>query len=111
MGLGNLFDTGIPGQAGSGTPSQGPLGGLALIPGTALLSPYVTVGGAWRSRGQGWVTGAGTEFILAKGWNLDVSYMHINYNTGPTDATLVSGAVVQQAGTENLVQVALTRKF
>lgn len=109
VGLGNLLGIGNPESAGAGTPSQGPIN-LALIPGTALLSPYVTTGGAWRNGRQGWVTGAGTEFIISQGWNLDISYMHINYN-GAASTTLLPGTVVNQGDTENLVQVALKRMF
>lgn len=108
VGLGNLIGIGNPGTVGAGTPSQGPIN-LAIVPGTAMLSPYVLTGGAFRNGRQGWVTGAGTEFIISQGWNLDVSYMHINYNAG--DTTVIPGAVVNQNDTENLVQVALKRMF
>lgn len=108
VGLGNLIGIGNPGTAGAGTPSQGPIN-LAIVPGTALLSPYVLTGGAFRNGRQGWVTGAGTEFIISQGWNLDLSYMHINYNGAQT--TVIPGAVVNATDTENLVQVALKRMF
>lgn len=107
VALGNVLGIGAPGS--NPTPSQAPLN-LAVIPGTALLSPYVIGGGAWRKGRTGWVTGAGMEFLLAKGWNLDVSYMHINYQAGQ-GATVVPGAVVMPGSTENLVQIALKRMF
>jgi opacity protein-like surface antigen len=106
--LGNLFGAGTPGTTTSPTPSQAPIN-LAIIPGTAMLSPYALLGGAWSQRGTGWATGAGSEFLLAKGWNLDVKYIHINYAGGQT--TAIPGAVVNQSGAENIVMAGFLRKF
>jgi opacity protein-like surface antigen len=106
--LGNLFGAGTPGTTTSPTPSQAPIN-LAIIPGTAMLSPYALLGGAWSQRGTGWATGAGSEFLLAKGWNLDVKYVHINYAGG--QSAVIPGAVVNQSGTENIVMAGFLRKF
>jgi opacity protein-like surface antigen len=98
MGFPGLF-----GQAGAGstTPSQSPTpitvpAGLA----SALLSPYVQVGAVERPWGVGWAVGAGADFVLAARWNLDLSYLNVQYNNAA-----INPNVSQQS--ENIFKVSL----
>jgi len=105
VGMGNLLGIGQPGTAGPGTPSQGI--NLAIIPGAALMSPYLAVGESFKLGNQGWTVGAGTEFILAQGWNLDIYYHHINWQStqsamvpivAPLPAAVISTTPEQRVG-------------
>lgn len=108
VGLSNVIGIGQPNTTGMPTPSQGPIN-LAVIPGTAFMSPYAVVGGAFKSGQQGWITGAGAEWILAQGWNLDIYYHHINWNAAPAGA--ITGATVTPSVTENRVGFSFNRMF
>jgi opacity protein-like surface antigen len=107
IGLSNLIGIGQPGTVGTGTPSQGI--NLAIIPGTSLMSPYLVIGESFKNGNQGWTMGAGTEFILAQGWNLDVYYHHINWNS--TTAVAIPGATIMSTTPENRVGVAFIKMF
>ena len=41
----------------------------------AMISPYFAMGAIQRAGINAWATGAGAEFALAQGWNLDTRYM------------------------------------
>ena len=102
VGLANILGAGSP------SPSQGPINPV-LIPGTAFMSPYVVLGGAFKQGQQGWVTGAGAEWILAQGWNLDIFYHNINWNSTPTGT--VGPSVVTPSSVENRVGFSFNRMF
>lgn len=100
-GMSGLF--GSPGQT---TPSQAPT--TLTIPSAlaaALLSPYAQVGAVERPWGTGWAVGAGMDFIVARGWNLDVSYLRVNYGAGDAVNPL------QVVKSEDFVKLSLNRKF
>jgi opacity protein-like surface antigen len=107
VGLSNLIGIGQPGTVGAGTPSQGI--NLAVIPGTALMSPYAVIGDSFKQGGNGWTMGAGTMFILAQGWNLDVYYHRINWND--TQTSTIPGATISTVPAENRVGVAFLKMF
>jgi opacity protein-like surface antigen len=107
VGLANVIGIGAPGSVGAGTPSQGI--NLAIIPGTSLMSPYVVIGDSFKQGDQGFTAGAGVEFILAQGWNLDVYYHHINWNS--TQSVPIPGAMVTTTKPENRVGVAFLKMF
>lgn len=107
VGLSNVLGIGQQGTVGGGTPSQGI--SLAVIPGTSLMSPYAAIGESFKQGAQGWTIGAGTEFILAQGWNLDVYYHHITWNA--TQTTLIPGAAISSTTPENRVGVAFLKMF
>ena len=108
VGLSNILGIGQPNTTGPATSSQGPIS-LAVIPGTAFMSPYAVVGGAFKNNQQGWITGAGAEWILAQGWNLDIFYHHINWNATPTG--VVGSSLVTPSTIENRVGFAFNRMF
>jgi len=94
---------GLFGQSGaaSTTGSQSPVpvtvpAGLA----SALIAPYLQVGGVERPWGVGWAVGAGAEFVLAAHWNLDLSYLNVQYN----NAT-INPIVSEQS--ENIFKISL----
>lgn len=70
----------------------------------SLLSPYVQLGFVERPWGAGWATGAGAEFIIAPGWNADLSYLYVEY-----DGAAVNPA--QHFNNENLIKLSVIRKF
>jgi len=107
VGLSNLIGIGQAGTVGVGTPSQGI--NLAVIPGTSLMSPYAVIGDSFKQGNQGWTMGAGTEFILAQGWNLDIYYHHITWNN--TQNAAVPGATVTSTTPENRVGFAFLKMF
>jgi opacity protein-like surface antigen len=89
-------------QAASAVPGQGPT--PISIPqsiASSLISPYVQFGAAERDGAIGWVSGAGASFVVAQGWNLDLSYMRVQYQ-GAT----ISGVALHD---DNLVKIALNR--
>lgn len=98
MGLQNLFSNGV-----GVTPSQGPVA-IPNILASSLLSPYVQFGVAERPWGTGWISGAGADFTLGAGYNLDLSYMFIKYNTPALNAITLDR-------NENLLKLSLNRKF
>lgn len=98
-GLQGLFNTGN----GTTTPSQGLFANLNAN----LLSPYAEVGGRTRQfNGVGVITGfasgAGIEYAIGNGWNLDVDYRHIIYD--------VKTPVVN-IGFENVARIMVKRMF
>lgn len=80
------------------TPSQGLFSNLNA----SLISPYAVVGGRTRQFGTGFVSGAGIEYTVGNGWNIDLEYLHVNYNAtvGPVNL-----------GSENVVKVGINRMF
>jgi opacity protein-like surface antigen len=73
MGLGGLF------VQPSGTPTAGQAPTAITIPSTianAMLSPYFITGAMQRNGISQWINGAGTEFLLASHWNLDIRYVY-----------------------------------
>lgn len=107
VGLSGILGIGQPNAAGTGTPSQGI--NLAIIPGTALMSPYLVIGESFKPGDQGWTMGAGTEFILAQGWNLDIYYHHINWNN--TQIAPIPGGLAVSSQPENRVGFAFLKMF
>jgi outer membrane immunogenic protein len=110
VGLSNVLGIGSQGTVGAGTPSQGI--NLAVIPGTSLMSPYLAIGESFKQGNQGWTMGAGTEFILAQGWNLDIYYHHINWQN--SQMTVLPGALpaaVVSTTPENRVGFAFLKMF
>jgi len=96
---------GAPTTPGGTTPTQGTA--PIAIPSTlsaALISPYVQFGAVERPWGSGWATGAGAEFVIASGWNLDLSYLYVKY----ANPNL---SLVQSEASENLIKLSLNRKF
>lgn len=95
IGLQGLFGPSVPAVP---TPAQGETG--ISIPASllqSLASPYVQTGAVQRGGHSQWASGAGMDFIIAQGWNLDVSYLYLAPNDGlPAD---------------NLVKLGLNRKF
>lgn len=107
LAFSNFLGIGQPGTAGPGTPSQGI--NLAVIPGTTMISPYGVVGDSFKTAGNGWTLGAGTEFNLAKSWNLDVYYHRINW--GNTQTAVIPGAAISTVPAENRVGFAFLKMF
>lgn len=102
IGLSGLF-----GGAGgaSTTPSQSPV--PITVPAqlaSSLISPYVQFGAVERPWGVGWATGAGADFVIAAGWNLDISYLYVQYNNAS-----INPITTEQ--NENLIKLSLNRKF
>lgn len=90
---------------GTTTPTQGTT--PIAIPSSlsaALISPYVQFGAVERPWGSGWATGAGAEFVIASGWNLDLSYLYVKYANPNLN-------LVQSEASENLIKLSLNRKF
>jgi hypothetical protein len=93
-GLQGLFNTGAT------APSQGPV--LQQL-NAALISPYAIVGGRTRDQVNGFVSGAGAEYTIGRGWNAYAEYLHVNYHQA-----IAPGVVIE---TENLVRAGINRKF
>lgn len=93
------------GSVSTAAPSQGPLPFTvpAALSG-ALITPFVTVGAAQRYQKNGFVAGAGAQFLLSANWNVGLEYMHINYNKGQV-------ATGQVLDTENLIRLSLNYHF
>lgn len=92
------------GSGAAATPSQGPVPiniPAALL--NSLTSPYFIVGAAQRFSKNGFVSGAGAEFVLAQGINVGAEYLHINYNAQVNPIVTLD--------TENLFRIYLNRKF
>lgn len=92
------------GSGAAATPSQGPVPiniPAALL--NSLTSPYFIVGAAQRFSKNGFVSGAGAEFVLAQGINVGAEYLHINYNAQVNPVLTLD--------TENLFRIYLNRKF
>lgn len=98
LGLNNVFSN-------QPTPSQGPITIPSALAGS-LLSPYVQVGAVERPWGTAWATGAGADFTLGGGWNLDLSYIYANYQK-----TTATTPVIVTIPNENLIKLGLNRKF
>lgn len=92
-GLSGFFSTGS-----ATTPSQGLFANLNAN----LLSPYALVGTRCRQFGCGLESGAGIEYAIGNGWNVDVEYLHVNYNGSENGISI---------GTENGVKVGINRMF
>ncbi len=105
LGVGLQGLLGAPTQVAGATPSQGvtPIGIPASLA-NSLLSPYVQVGAVERPWGTGWATGAGADFIIANGWNLDLSYLYVKYDNAQVNP-------IQSQQSENLLKLSLNRKF
>jgi len=92
-GLQGLLNTGS-----TTAPSQGLFANLNAN----LLSPYAIVGGRTREFGTGFVSGAGLEYAIGNGFNIDVEYLHINYSTTVNNLPI---------GNEQVVRIQLNKMF
>lgn len=84
--LTNLFS-----QGASPAPGQAPTS--FSLPGSisqALISPYFAMGAIQRAGVNEWATGAGVEFALAQGWNLDTRYMYAPAQQGLSALNMVT---------------------
>lgn len=96
-----LFDLG-----GQTSPTQAPV--PISIPSSLasmLISPYVQTGAVERPWGTGWAYGAGADFIVGSGWNLDLSYLRVTYGGSPS----INPVTIEKS--ENLIKIGFNRKF
>jgi len=91
---------GAPTGPTSGTQSPVPISvptGLANM----LAAPYAQAGAVERSWATGWGVGTGIDVVLVQNWNLDLSYLYVNYGAVP----------VGLPSSENLFRLGLNYKL
>jgi hypothetical protein len=82
--------SGLVNQQNSATPPGQASGSLNVPQSLAsqFIAPYIALGAVQRKGISEWVTGAGSEFVLAQNWNLENWNLDIRYLYAPAQSGL-----------------------
>jgi hypothetical protein len=84
--------SGLVNQQNSATPPGQASGSLNVPQSLAsqFIALYIALGAVQRKGLSEWVTGAGSEFVLARNWNLDIRYLYAPAQSGLDAMNLVT---------------------